>query len=76
MPRKSRKEGAGLADKLSKAPDSSRWIQQNPFKHQLTDEQLAEWEVVKADYKKGKFNHISITSLKRYVLEHFGMKSM
>jgi len=76
MPRKPQKGGEGLADVLAKAPNSSRWMQQHPFEHQLSEDQLIEWETVRADYQKGKFSHISITALKKYVLQHFGMRSM
>ena len=77
MSRKSSKsEDGNLASKLKSLPESSKWIQQNPFDHQLDTAQLAEWELVKLDYQKGKFAHVSLTQLKRHVLEHFGMRKM
>ena len=77
MTRKSSKsEPESLASKLASLPESSRWIQQNPFENQLSSDQLAEWVLVKRDYQDGKFNHVSLTQLRKYVLNHFGMRAM
>ena len=77
MSRKSsKKEAESLVNKLSSLPESSRWITQNPFENQLNSDQLVEWEQVKSDYRDGKFSHVSITQLKKHVLEHFGMRKM
>jgi hypothetical protein len=77
MSKKSPKnDGVALANKLASLPQSSKWMLQNPFLHQLNDEQLAEWEIVKDDYEKGKFQHVSITQLKKYILDYFSMRPM
>ena len=69
-------EGGKLSSKLASLPQSSKWILQNPFEYQLKGARLVEWESVKNDFAKGKFKHVSITQLKKYVLAHFDMNPM